>query len=293
MCKLNHAHAKVGIGHVQIPSFCLTFVAGARNVFHHPADYAQAEKFMTYNTKPLVVRNSVKPAWLPDGRFCTAIRWLAGEVCTGGSGARHAAGVQSCAARDYSFEGCRRGLPNPRAAFQKLEFSKDGQFILFDAVSKKWKCDVGGAKCVAQGAATGARNDVESPDKKHMAFLRNDNLWIREAGTKEKETQLTTDGVKDFGYATDNAGWTSSDRAILTWSPDSKKIATFQQDQRGVGEMYLVKTEVGHPELKAWKYPLPGDDKVTMIRAGGDRRGCREGGADSVAAGSASVEPLR
>ena len=81
-----------------------------------------------------------------------------------------------------------------------------------------------------------------------------------------KETQLTTDGVKDFGYATDNAGWTTSDRAILVWSPDSQKIATFQQDQRGVGEMYLVDTTVGHPTLKRWKYPLPGDAVVTTIQ---------------------------
>jgi dipeptidyl aminopeptidase/acylaminoacyl peptidase len=81
-----------------------------------------------------------------------------------------------------------------------------------------------------------------------------------------KETQLTTDGVKDFGYATDNAGWTSSDRPIVLWSPDSKKIATYQQDQRGVGEMYLVSTAVGHPTLREWKYPLPGDPVVTTIQ---------------------------
>ena len=30
--------------------------------------------------------------------------------------------------------------------------------------------------------------------------------------------------------------------------------------------MYLVTTKVGHPELKAWKYPLPGDDVVTTIQ---------------------------
>ena len=76
---------------------------------------------------------------------------------------------------------------------------------------------------------------------------------------------MTTDGVKDFGYATDNAGWSSSNRPILRWSPDSKRIATFQQDQRNVGEMYLVETKVGHPLLRAWKYPLPGDEVVPMI----------------------------
>ena len=71
---------------------------------------------------------------------------------------------------------------------------------------------------------------------------------------------------KDFGYATNNAGWTKSDRPVLLWSPDSRKIATFQHDARGVGEMYLVETKVGHPVLQEWKYPLPGDAKIFMIQ---------------------------
>ena len=29
--------------------------------------------------------------------------------------------------------------------------------------------------------------------------------------------------------------------------------------------MYLYNTQVGHPELDAWKYPLPGDDSIFMI----------------------------
>jgi len=103
-----------------------------------------------------------------------------------------------------------------------------------------------------------------SPDGTRAVFIRDWNLWLREVATG-KETALTTDGVRDFGYATDNAGWAKSDRPIVVWSPDSKKIATFQQDQRGVGEMYLVNTQVGHPQLQAWKYPLPGDDTVAML----------------------------
>jgi dipeptidyl aminopeptidase/acylaminoacyl peptidase len=110
----------------------------------------------------------------------------------------------------------------------------------------------------------GARAELLSPDGKRAAFIRNYNLWIRDVGTG-RETQLTADGQKDFGYATDNAGWTKSDRPVLVWSPDSRKIATFQQDERAVGEMYLVTTKVGHPELQAWKYPLPGDSAIAMI----------------------------
>jgi len=107
-------------------------------------------------------------------------------------------------------------------------------------------------------------NEVMSPDGKYVAFLRDWNLWIKEVATGT-EKALTTDGVKDFGYATDNAGWKHSDKPILSWSPDSKKIATFQQDQRHVSNMYLVKTKVGSPELQEWKYPLPGDADIIRI----------------------------
>lgn len=108
-------------------------------------------------------------------------------------------------------------------------------------------------------------NEVVSPDGKRAAYIKDFNLWMRDT-TSGKETQLTVDGVKDFGYATDNAGWVHSDRAILVWSPDSKKIATFQQDQRGASDMYLVSTNVGAPKLEKWKYPLPGDPIATIQR---------------------------
>ena len=103
-----------------------------------------------------------------------------------------------------------------------------------------------------------------SPDGKRTTFIRANNLWVRDVATKQ-ERQLTTDGMPDFGYATDNAGWTKSDRPVLLWSPDSKRIATFQHDARGTSMMYLVSTSVGEPKLEAWKYPLPGDSVIFRI----------------------------
>lgn len=108
------------------------------------------------------------------------------------------------------------------------------------------------------------RKELLSPDDKIVAYIKNWNLWIRNLASGE-ETQLTTDGIENFGYATDNAGWRKSDRPVLLWSPDSKKIATFQQDQRHVSDMYLVKTQVGASELKQWKYPLPQDEDIIRI----------------------------
>ncbi|MFD2583163.1 DPP IV N-terminal domain-containing protein [Pedobacter vanadiisoli] len=111
----------------------------------------------------------------------------------------------------------------------------------------------------------GGRNEVLSPDGKKAILIKDYNLFVRDVASN-KLTQLTTDGIKDYGYATDNAGWTHSDAPVLRWSPDSKKIATFQQDQRNSKDMYLVTTNVGAPVLKAWKYPLPGDKQIATIR---------------------------
>ncbi|WP_300597209.1 S9 family peptidase [Niabella sp.] len=141
------------------------------------------------------------------------------------------------------------------------------QYIIIDPAVKK------GGQVVADRApetgkpAAGRRSGVAgvvSPDGKKEVYIKNWNLWVKDLASG-KEQPLTTDGVKDFGYATDNAGWTHSDRAIVLWSPDSKKIATFQQDQRHVKDMYLVRTKVGAPELEQWKYPLPGDSAIIKI----------------------------
>jgi dipeptidyl aminopeptidase/acylaminoacyl peptidase len=105
-----------------------------------------------------------------------------------------------------------------------------------------------------------------SPDGTRAVFICDWNLWVRDTASGQ-ERQLTTDGVKDFGYGTSNAGWTTSAGVALSWSPDGKKIATQQQDERKVGDMHLVETPVngGHPVVKSWKYPLPGDPDVAMM----------------------------
>jgi dipeptidyl-peptidase-4 len=243
------------------------------------ADYQRAEKWMGYNTNPLVFRAGVRPAWRGDDRFWYRVTTPEGsefvmvDTATGTKSpafdqAKLAAALATAAGATFDAH---------RLPFTDFDYSDDAKSILFTAQRRRWKCDVIAYQCTqdstpqvpgqrpAFGGRGGAPPEISSPDKKRLAFIRDYNLWVREVATG-KETQLTTDGVKDFGYATDNAGWTHSDRAVLVWSPDSKKIATFQQDQRGVGEMYLVETRVGHPQLQAWKYPLPGDETVTTIQ---------------------------
>ena len=149
-----------------------------------------------------------------------------------------------------------------KLSFQSIELSSDGTSVAFDVGAKRYSCDVQGTACTS--IAPKDANAVVSPDGTRAVFIKDWNLWVRDIASKV-ERPLTTDGVTNFGYATDNAGWRSSARPIVLWSPDSKKVATFQQDERTVGEMYLVETKAGHPVLKAWKYPLPGDEAVAML----------------------------
>ena len=106
--------------------------------------------------------------------------------------------------------------------------------------------------------------EILSPNRELAIYIDNFNLWVRNTKT-DKRFQLTFDGFNNYGYATNNAGWKKSKSPVLKWSPDSKKIVTFRQDAREVGEMYLTSTNVGHPKLEAWKYALPGDDKIFEI----------------------------
>jgi len=234
------------------------------------ADYARAVKFLPQSTDPLVDHDVQRVKWLDDTHFWYRDHDASGDhimemdVTTGkiapafdqaklaaalGKARGKAMKATKWPARGFDF----RVLPGGDLDVQ---------------LGDNWfRCDLSGVGvCTARDKMlkTGNEPGTLSPDGKLLAFVRDWNLWVRDLATG-KETQLTTDGAKDYGYATQNAGWIHGDGAIVRWSPDSKRIASYRQDQREVGDMYTVDTRVGHPKLDAWKYPLPGDDKVFMI----------------------------
>jgi dipeptidyl aminopeptidase/acylaminoacyl peptidase len=246
-------------------------------------DYARAEKFLAPAASSLVVGGSVSPAWLADGRFTYRSTTV--------DGVRFLLVDPAKATRVPAFDHVKLaaalsaasgGTFDPKTLpFQSIELSPDGASVSFDVETKRWACDAAGTACKEAGAARGGRGgeaggrgggggrgagagaSVASPDGKRAVFIKDWNLWVRDVATGQ-EKALTRDGAENFGYATDNAGWARSSRAIVLWSPDSKKVATFQQDEREVGDMYLVETKP-RPVLQQWKYPLPGDEHVAML----------------------------
>ncbi|HUU35578.1 MAG TPA: DPP IV N-terminal domain-containing protein, partial [Vicinamibacterales bacterium] len=228
------------------------------------ADYARAEGMLAATVNPLVVGGTVTATWLPDDRFTYRSTTADGTVFM------LVDPVKKTRSRAFDHERLAAALATAAATkmdpkrlpFTSVELSADGTSVSMDVGQTRYSCDVKGAACTA--GATRDVNAVVSPDGTRAVFIKDWNLWVRDLASKV-ERPLTTDGVPDFGYATDNAGWKTTPKAIVLWSPDSRKVATFQQDERNVGDMYLVETKAGHPVLKAWKYPLPGDETVAML----------------------------
>ena len=216
---------------------------------------------MDYNVDPLVYHTVKDPVWLDDGRFW--YRDLGPDGMTymlvdPAKRTKAPAFDQSkvAAALQAAVRAGKLAVASPLDAghlpIDDLKLEDGDRAVVLRLGQAMVRCDLRGAgECKSVGEVLPDTYDL-SPDGKKAAFIYDDNLWVRDVASG-RETELTTDGVPDFGYATDNAGWTHSDRPIVVWSPDSKKIATFQQDQRKVGRMYLVNTAVGHPALESWR----------------------------------------
>ena len=231
-------------------------------------DYARAESMLAHKLNPLVDGAAQSLAWQNGDR----VLWV--ETRDGKSrlmGFDAASGQPVDVADATSLAkalGEASGKPVDADTFaarlRGLRLADDGLRFNFGGDDYDCKRD---AVCTKQPKAAQKEGDgpaVKSPDGKREAFIRDWNLWLRDIASG-KETPLTTDGVTDYGYATDNAGWKHTDNAILVWSPGSDKIATFQQDQRKTSTMTLVATGVGAPKVEQWKYPFVGDEHITLI----------------------------
>ena len=114
----------------------------------------------------------------------------------------------------------------------------------------------------------GAVNLTYSPDSTHLAFTRNNDLYVVDIATG-KETRLTYDGSDVIlnGYASwvyyeEIFGRPSQYRAFW-WSPDSKKLAFYRFDNSCV-PMFPIYSAFSRPSASAMQSP-----KVTDLALGG------------------------
>jgi dipeptidyl aminopeptidase/acylaminoacyl peptidase len=233
------------------------------------ADYARAAGMLGDRTAPLVDHAVSGAQWLDDGSLVYReqadgkVRVLRFDPATGKTAPAFDAQALA-AAMNAAGGGKARTVQADKLPPLKISRNADGSLAL-SGMAGGFRCDAAGCQAVAEiKTSAGDEPGAPSPDGTREAFVRGWNLWLRDVATG-KETQLTFDGKPDYGYATDNAGWKHTDNAVVVWSPDGTKIATFQQDQRKTSTMTLVDTGVGAPKVEQWKYPFAGDKDVTLI----------------------------
>jgi dipeptidyl aminopeptidase/acylaminoacyl peptidase len=230
------------------------------------ADYERAAGMLGDRTMPLLDDWLRGATWLDDGSVVYAVMsggksaYLRLDPATGKSAPAFdqqalAKAINKANAKGKPVEADKLPLGDIR--------SEDGDLVVSVRGGDEYRCGNEGCAAVEK-PKSGDEPGVASPDGKREAFIRDWNLWLRDTATG-KESQITFDGKTDYGYATDNAGWKHTGDAVVVWSPDGQKIATFQQDQRKTSTMTLVGTNVGEPKVQQWKYPFAGDKDVTMI----------------------------
>lgn len=220
------------------------------------ADYARAERLLPGHAEPLVLNSVEAPAWLPSGRLCYRTRTAQGLAIVLVDPARQTKKVifdQAKLARAMQSISAHIG---DSSTLGEVQLAIDESGVAFEIDTKRWFCDLDGRN--ARQVPPPDTSIAFSPDRRRAVFIRDHNLWLRDIASAT-ETRLTSDGAKDLAYATDCSGRQHTARPCVLWSPDSRYIATFRQDQRHVGEMYLVNVQRGHPTLDAWKYPMPGE----------------------------------
>ena len=92
---------------------------------------------------------------------------------------------------------------------------------------------------------------VTSPDGKYTAFIKNDNVYVKEVATG-KEKQLSLDGTLSNYYS-----------SYIRWSPDSKKVVSCRIRPVEKRFVYYVESSPAdqlQPKLHKQEYAKPGDE---------------------------------
>lgn len=101
-----------------------------------------------------------------------------------------------------------------------------------------------------------------SPDGSKVAFVRNNNFFIKDL-VSGKEDQITTDGFyNNIIYGTTD--WVYEEEFEFTkayfWSPDGNKLAFYRFDESKVKEYDMVLYDSLYPTIYKYKYPKAGED---------------------------------
>jgi len=246
------------------------------------ADYQRAESMMWKHVDKKIFHTTVTPKWIEK----TSAFWYR-DHATDGHWFYKVIPEKNRRVKAFDHERLAEALSDylnktvkPGALpFRSFAYAEKGTAMDFTAEKKRLRCDLK-TYVLSEREEEAKRNAQESmsPDKKWVAFLKGPNLWVRNAETQE-EFALSTDGEKNHDYAASRSWYwkecisnpeeNKEARSIdVSWSPDSKKIATYRTDRRDVGRLFLYQAcpDSGY-RAKVWAYErsLPGETNTPYM----------------------------
>ncbi|MCZ7555683.1 MAG: S9 family peptidase [Bacteroidia bacterium] len=172
-------------------------------------------------------------------------------------------------------------LPLPDKKFQAYRWEENERFMLITVEERPiWRRSTIGEYAVYDTQLkklipvpkheSGVMNVKVSPDGSWVGYVYNDNIWIMNLETGE-ERQLTND-AREAVY-NGRFGWVYEEEFSIVdgwrWSPDSKRIAFWQEDERQVREFTMTNWMPLYQDLIRIRYPKPGEknpiEKIGVI----------------------------
>jgi dipeptidyl aminopeptidase/acylaminoacyl peptidase len=244
--------------------------------------YLRAQAFMQgLRTQSLVQNDKIEPHWI-EGTSCF---WYQSYSKMADKVEKHYCLVDAQAqtnqpAFDHDVlaqrlsEATKQPINAADLPITEITFSLLPLTIMFTALDRRWHFDVEAKTCVdiqPDIAGTLAIGERLSPDSQKIAFIRDNNLWLRVVATDE-EYALTNDGEAFNCYAAgpSSVGHVSPSKLNAVWSGDSQRLFTLQRDTRKVKTTPLVThlPEDGtfRPTVEHVKVAYQGDEHVETYR---------------------------
>lgn len=153
---------------------------------------------------------------------------------------------------------------------RRLSVSDDRKKLDFEFAGRRWHYRLEGNALECRGDVPAPRKGrhwmevddekgggpVTSPDGKWVAYVRENNVWVREKATG-RERQLSYDGTIGFYYS-----------SYIRWSPDSRKLVSYKLRPAEKRYVYYVESSPSdqlQPRLHKQEYAKPGDELTFKV----------------------------
>lgn len=219
-----------------------------------------------------VYHSDVKPVWLSPTTFWYSTNTADGTAYTlvdaNRRSRRNLFDKAKLADALAKASGAKVDAKSPAIANIRVNAAADT--LRFEFVGKKWAYAIAKNRIASEGAVVAPPPaphwmvvdeekqtwTVPSPDGTHEAFIRENNVWVRNLSDRS-ERALTTNGTISRYYS-----------AMLQWSPDGKYIATTKIRPIEKRYVYYVESSPAdqlQPKLHKQEYAKPGDEMIFKV----------------------------